>query len=140
MRPLPHNSGGPSTHGSTPFSLHQQQAHNSPHAQQPQVKETLHSHLSAKGCMVTMVQKHTVVLTLFSNTPPNAQFFLPSRYQIHSNMQIQSNHPCTNSSKGSDTVYDHKSVLDKDPHVLDLPDPDPLVRGINPDLAPDPSG
>jgi hypothetical protein len=22
---------------------------------------------------------------------------------------------------------------------LDLPDPDPLVRGINPDLAPDPS-
>ncbi len=42
MRPLPHNSGGPSTHGSTAFSLHQQQAHNSPHAKQPQVKLKRH--------------------------------------------------------------------------------------------------
>jgi hypothetical protein len=43
----------------------------------------------------------------------------------------------------SHTVYSFYSVPDPDSHVLGLPDPDPLVRGMDadpdPDPAPDPS-
>jgi hypothetical protein len=88
-----------------------------------------------------MAQKHTVFFTLFSNTSPSPSYQARTRY-----CTFEYADPCMATTfvqihqKG--LQYDHISVLGIRIRMsLGLPDPDPLVRGMDPDpdQASDPS-